>query len=600
MRRGRRDSAPNLSLFPFLAVLLGTMGILVLWLFVSVRLAGSQAREKQIRSQSETQARIEELVADSELAAIRVEGWTEQRKKLLEQAHSLRVQQAELLRQIETIQAETGLLREQQQLAAGDREKKAAADLALENSLKQQLQELQQALAEQEAIRGSLPVNLEPVMYSIVPHAGNGGTSRRPIYVECQEKTVVLQPLGIRLEESDFLETEMPGNPLDAALGEIRDYWIRNDVAGSEGRPYPLLVVRPDGPATYAAARRAMQGWSDEFGYELVAAEMPLDFGESDPELKLVVEQAIHRSRELMARYHQQMEMQRQAARQARAAQSDPLVTGLRASRAGGGFVSSGGTQAGRERSHSAAGTGPAANPRGTASHSGSPAAVPAASFRGGAEPPAARAPGIHSPPAESSVAAGPGGEKAGSTGPEPGGNAAFASTGTSPFSGDPSAAASAGSPQADAGAHAPSGTEADEKGVAASEGGSADSDADANCPCLADRRGEEWAVKRGPNQRTGYVRPVTVWCDSQKMEVDPGASSWLAMEPVRFESNPVESADRLVSEINKVVSSWGSPPEYGYWRPELRIRVVAGGEKRVQNLRRLLDGSGFTLPEEH
>ena len=55
--------------------------------------------------------------------------------------------------------------------------------------------------------------------------------------------------------------------------------------------------MRPDGAVAYSVARAAMSSWEDEFGYELVDADMELAFPPSDPTLKQVVEASIHTAR---------------------------------------------------------------------------------------------------------------------------------------------------------------------------------------------------------------------------------------------------------------------------------------------------------------
>src|SRR5690606_20735660 len=68
----------------------------------------------------------------------------------------------------------------------------------------------------------------KPRSYCIIPYDGPNGTSRRPIYIECVDEAVILQPEGVRLEPRDFDGPLGPGNPLDASLRAIREYLARN------------------------------------------------------------------------------------------------------------------------------------------------------------------------------------------------------------------------------------------------------------------------------------------------------------------------------------------------------------------------------------
>ena len=54
--------------------------------------------------------------------------------------------------------------------------------------------------------------------YSVVPYEGPNSTHRRPVYIECRENSMVLQPEGVELTPADFVGMLGPGNPLASAL----------------------------------------------------------------------------------------------------------------------------------------------------------------------------------------------------------------------------------------------------------------------------------------------------------------------------------------------------------------------------------------------
>ena len=84
--------------------------------------------------------------------------------------------------------------------------------------------------------------------YAVVPYEGPNQTHRRPIYIECRDDAVVLQPERIGLTDSDFEGPLGPGNPLAAALRAAREYMLaQRDFDPQVGEPYPLLLVRPEG-----------------------------------------------------------------------------------------------------------------------------------------------------------------------------------------------------------------------------------------------------------------------------------------------------------------------------------------------------------------
>ncbi len=566
MTRKRRNSVPALSLFPFLAVLLCTMGILVVFLFASVRIAGDQAKLVNSEVVQKNELQIRQLQADQQLAEIRIDGWREQRDQRNTELQTQRVRHAQLLYQIDEIRQESQRMGASFQELA-QQKKSGETDSAAElNSIREQAGLVASRLdSVQKELSIAKPAGRES-MYSLVPWSGTGGTSRRPIYVECTRDAVILQPSGIRLGPDDFSEPDMPGNPLDAALGGIREYWLRNQVAGENGKPYPLLVVRPDGSASYAIARRAMKNWNDEFGYELIAKDLELDFGDSDPELEKELDETLKRSRELMAMWHARMEQQRQAEQRMQQASRQHVSTeGMRASRSGGGFVNQGGSAFGDPSEKGSA--------KSTSREyvSSSRELATAAAQQTSASPSSSESRYVRSDVAANGAQANSG--NAGENPAGPGGQSEVPNSNSEPASeGGGSSAEKTGEVQNSASA--------------------------ATCACAADKHGEGWAVSRTQNQRTAYVRPIIVWCDSEKILVDTGASSWLNVPDVRFEQNDITTAENLAIAVKQVTDSWGTPPEFGYWRPQLRVRVMAGGEYRADQIDQLMDRSGILISE--
>lgn len=297
-RRQKKRETLGVSLFPFLAVLICTLGVLIVLLVIAVKSADvnsiqAQAEEDQ---QFESQQReLEELQFSYEIRMAKIEGLKQVRPEAVSRLADIRSHRGHLEEEIRQLKRRAGELGEQ--LLSLSKEPPVKVDLIETEeqieSLKQEILLAQAALKKKrnEAKRTG------PTTYSIVPHAGSGGTFRRPIFIECTANELVIQPLGIRLPKSEFTPPLQPGNMLDAALLANREYWQRYDVSGDEGSPYPLLVIRPDGAETYVLARRAMKSWDDEFGYELVEADKKLAFGEKDEQLIQVVTEAVEDAR---------------------------------------------------------------------------------------------------------------------------------------------------------------------------------------------------------------------------------------------------------------------------------------------------------------
>lgn len=287
MSRTRPVDGPTISLFPFLAVLLCTMGALLVLLVLFSRSAthGKHA---------EAEADVAELELAKENLAWRLEQLRGVRDRTAEDLAKARLQLAGTEEHARELSDELAKLeRMHAELAGGAGSGKTAdAELAaLEAKLKSARESLDKSRAE---------LATKPPAYAVVPYVGVNGTHRRPLYIECSLDGVFLQPEGIRLNPSDFEGPPGPGNPLASALRAAREHIAKSSTAAGDpaAQPYPLLLVRPSGVMAYYAAREAIQSWGSEFGYQLVDEEWTLQFPPRDPTLAEVEKRAIEESRQ--------------------------------------------------------------------------------------------------------------------------------------------------------------------------------------------------------------------------------------------------------------------------------------------------------------
>ena len=298
MSRSRRRSDNNApALFPFLAVLLCTIGALVLILVITVTNSHASARRdaELAASNVKDSADVMEVVSD-ELVAQResLKKQVERRRRDLadieDHIQRLTKNLQELASRIEQIQSHTS-----------DTEKSESQKEALVQSLREQIDTKKKELLEEiEKQKKRKPA------FAVIPYVGNNGTSRRPVYLECTKQGVVIQPEGMLISVQDLKPPTGPGNPLDSALRVLRLAYQQRDVTfGINQPPYPLLLVRPDGIHTYAMALEAMSGWDDQYGYELINGDMDLTFPTSipglDEQLTQTVEVARARQRAMIA-----------------------------------------------------------------------------------------------------------------------------------------------------------------------------------------------------------------------------------------------------------------------------------------------------------
>ena len=294
-RASRTDNSDAVSLFPFLAVLLCTMGSLIVILVVLSRQARLQAASaahttspkvsKEIAEQIAQLEKLREQLADRlQDDRLRLQHWEDHLRRLSERLVQLQAQAQQLV-----------AIKRQQVV---DREQAELEEARLREMVQRMRDEIQHARDE---------ASKRPKSYAVIPYQGKNKTYRRPLYIECRADAVVLQPEGIRLSSKDFENIDSPNNPLAAALRAASEYYAQADNSSvtSESKdrsvPYPFLLVRPQGISAYYRARTAIESWGDQFGYELIEQNWKLDFPLPNPQLAALQRRAIEESRAMRA-----------------------------------------------------------------------------------------------------------------------------------------------------------------------------------------------------------------------------------------------------------------------------------------------------------
>lgn len=291
--RRREGLAPNL--FPFLAVLVCTLGTLILLLALVAQNAGDTYAAADSQPPAEDAGPDEEAVKLVETAAmidrqLREAVWHRDQTVKMRDDQTAELEE----RRDRLAHLEDHVRRIQDELKSLTTEVEKAMEKPGESSEAQATLDkvLLEIETEKEAI-GNLETDLksETPRIVIVPHKGPNGTDRRPIYIECRADGVYLQPGNQHIKRVDLEPRVGFANPLESALRTIRLHAMQS--YGDAIAPYPLLVVRPDGIESYSVARAAMSNWDDQFGYELVPGEVDLAFPSTDPTLNTKVAAAI-------------------------------------------------------------------------------------------------------------------------------------------------------------------------------------------------------------------------------------------------------------------------------------------------------------------
>lgn len=637
MSRARPVDGPTISLFPFLAVLLCTMGALLVLLVLFSR---------SVQNGGQAEADIAELELAKENLAWRLEQLRGVRDRTADDLAKARLQLAgteeharelaDELERLEKLHAEL--------VAGGAGSKQADADIAaLEAKLKSARESLDKSRAE---------MATKPPAYAVVPYVGKNGTHRRPLYIECCIDGVFLQPEGIRLNPSDFEGPPGPGNPLASALRAAREHIAKTTPSNGDPavQPYPLLLVRPSGVMAYYVAREAIQSWGSDFGYQLVDEEWTLQFPPRDPTLAEVEKRAIEESRRRLE-WLAQVRPARPArpVQQYRAAttrggvveEGGPSVLGDTSrfnwtsqqaeagSGSGAGVLGDGtagvaggdgagsvaaGSPVGRGRPLAANGDpsdyggdgqatgdailGHAGNGAGTGAGTGGPALAGEGRMAGGdryagtsrfASTRGAAAGGAMGGKSAEGAAT----EGAATGGAAADGTAAGAPSGASSTAGGSSTASAAGGGGGQGMAGGPAMPGLMQSGGAAAASGAASASGASASVSMAQARGKNWASLATQDRPIPLTRPIRLECalDEFRLLDDSGRRVQVKI-PVGGDT--AEAIDPLVQAIHKRVAGWGIAGERMYWKPQLVLSATPDGQSRRDDLERLLADSGI------
>ena len=508
------------------------MGILVALLVVAVRAADIQAREDVSDQRAEKIAQIKLIQETLDESDFRREGLGDFRPDVLKRLQASRDRRAHVLTSIRDLEKTADQLAQQferldltpddapQTIDQLDEEIASLKDRVLAG--REQLTTLKQ----QEPTQN--------VVYSVVPTEAFGTTHRRPIYIECVNNRLIIQPHGIELKVDDFVRPIAVGNPLDAAMIAVRDYWNQYNLSGSDGDPYPLLVIRPSGAKAYALARHAIQSWDDEFGYELVEEDLPLDFGKRDRQLEEQLQLAIV---DAMSRQRQMGRLPVYARTNGRPGSrgfnrdrrlSGDQYTGLTANSSQGGFA-----------------------------YQGSIAEDPLESRLG------YNRNGFDSKEAESN--------------------------------GRSSMVGQSQTQKAQAAAELHSSTASNSMSEL-QNGQAGGAQAGSNIESLSQTRGRDWALPSRTDGGNVYRRPIKISCSSNQLLIQSGASLNNQAYEIPMAGSTQEGIDSLINAVWRTIESWGFAGSDGYWKPELRIHVLPGGHLRAEELKVLLSNSGLDI----
>ncbi|MBX3448729.1 MAG: hypothetical protein KF777_04170 [Planctomycetaceae bacterium] len=134
--------------------------------------------------------------------------------------------------------------------------------------------------------------------FSLVAFDPQSGTTRRPIIIECTDEAIIFQPENVRLTPEDLKGFTDTYNPILAgAVALIRHWQSQPTTPGEEPpEPYVLIVVRPSGTVAYYLAMQYLGTLRNAHGYELVDDSINLGYPTADPAAQTACREAVERA----------------------------------------------------------------------------------------------------------------------------------------------------------------------------------------------------------------------------------------------------------------------------------------------------------------
>ena len=328
MSRKQRPNTAGVSLFPFLDVLVCTMGSLILLLLVAtsriraaaVDRAKQAAIQERMKSEKLPPSEPEPVVLAAELEVDPTPEWQTRVEQLSDERDLLRKQLTESKRQLAATQsavmrtkvkaasAQDRLkeLREQQDAKASERRRLQAAIDSLQSDLTDAEARLTKAVERQQTAKSK---------FAFLPFDGRTGTTKRPILIECTQDQIRFLPEDVRLTPAELNGFTTGFNPLLIASRELVHYWkayervhsadadptkdsdsFETDLAAlndKEREPYVLLLIRPNGAVAFHIAKMFLSQLKVPHGYELITDDMEIDAEQPDPEAKKICQAAV-------------------------------------------------------------------------------------------------------------------------------------------------------------------------------------------------------------------------------------------------------------------------------------------------------------------
>jgi hypothetical protein len=136
-----------------------------------------------------------------------------------------------------------------------------------------------------------------------------------------------------------------------------------------------------------------------------------------------------------------------------------------------------------------------------------------------------------------------------------------------------------------------------------AASGGTAEGPSGAHAPgrgSLAQSKGKDWALGKKPPRAVPIRRTIHVVVRHDQIAILPDnaspTSNAASGTVIPMPGDTVEAVEQFVTHVHKCVDGWGIAGDGLYWRPVLVLTVAPDGQRRAEDLARLLKNSGLEI----
>lgn len=262
MAKARAQNAPEISLFPFLSILVCLIGVLVLLIVVLSMLQGMLGDGRTIEEFARARA-AQELQREMEQREEEMESWRVEIAAAQETAGQLereRERYTVLRRRLESIEEEKETIDER----IADIQRQLENLLIQKEQMETEKPEIEKAIADlqKELERRKINLELEPTLVVQPAGAGIFGDDRNLFFVECTADGIVIHGRD---------GTEDPVRITTGSIGANEDYDQFLQEATTAENSTVIFLLRPDGMGAYNRAA----GWA-EAQFEAHHGRIPL------------------------------------------------------------------------------------------------------------------------------------------------------------------------------------------------------------------------------------------------------------------------------------------------------------------------------------